>query len=987
MQQFDISKIEALSAYEVVRSEDLPDIHAEGIFLRHRRSGARLALIPCDDSNKVFNIGFRTPPSDSTGVAHIIEHTVLCGSREFPLKDPFVELMKGSLNTFLNAMTYPDKTIYPVASTNDADFRNLMHVYLDAVFYPNIYRDERIFKQEGWHYELTSADEPVIYNGVVYNEMKGAFSAPESILERETMNLLFPDTPYGVESGGDPECIPELTYEAYLDFHRRYYHPSNSYIYLYGDLDMADALNFIDTHYLRHFEKIKVDSSIPIQKPFAEPKTCVKEYPVSDEEAGTAGDFLSYSIVTGNPLDMKEMIAFGVLDYALFSSPGAPVKRALLDAEIGKDVNGEFNDGTLQPYFSVIVRDAAEEDAERFVQVIRDTLKKQADTGIDRHALNAALNSSEFQFREADYSHYPKGLIYGLDMLDTWLYDEDRPFDALQLLPIYRELHEAIDEGYFEQLVKTKLLENPHTGLMILRPKCGLAQEIEARAEKELSVYKASLGEGELAELIRRTADLKAWQEEPEKPEHIALLPVLRRSEIRKESIRSSNVEEICVLQREDGTEDQVRILWHDAGTNGIAYLEALYDVKCVPETDIPYLSILKSALFGVDTKKHTYSDFNNLCNEETGGISTGILIQDDPEDETDYQAFFTFSLKVLYEKLEKGTELLKEAMTESKFDDTKRLKEIVQSIRAHLESAIQNYGHVAASLRASAYTNADSAFGEAVSGISYYRFIKELETNYEERKELLRAKLEGLSRLIFNSAHMLLSATCEPEARELVRAASKNLLSKQRIENTGRRVKAVPLGIRNEGFTTAGKVQFVAQSGDLGRKNSGVNGAMSVLRQILNCDYLWVNVRVKGGAYGCSASFKRNGEGTFASFRDPNLGTTKTTYAAIPEYIRNFEADEEEMTKYVIGTVSSVDVPLTPSMFGTRSLRLWLSGTSCEEVQRRRDEILSCTAEDIRALAPAVQHMLDTGSLCVIGGETAVKAAEGMFGSVESLL
>ena len=421
-------KLTDLEAYEILEQCPLRDLKSEGFILRHKKSGARVAVISNDDDNKVFYIGFRTPAEDSTGVPHIIEHTVLCGSDKYPVKDPFVELVKGSLNTFLNAITYPEKTIYPVASCNDTDFQNLMSVYMDAVFHPNIYKHQEIFKQEGWHYELESEDAPITINGVVYNEMKGAFSSADDVLQREILNSLFPDNTYSNESGGDPERIPDLTYEDYLDFHRRYYHPCNSYIYLYGNMDVAEKLRWMDEEYLSHYEEIELDSTVKAQKPFEKPVEITKKYPISSAEPEEDNTYLSYNLVVGDILDRKLYLAFDVLDYALLGAPGAPLKQALIDAGIGKDIVGGYDSSTMQPVFSIIAKNANSADKEKFLATIQDVLNRQVKDGVDKKALLAGISASEFRYREADFGQFPKGLLYGIQCLDSWLYDDMQPF-------------------------------------------------------------------------------------------------------------------------------------------------------------------------------------------------------------------------------------------------------------------------------------------------------------------------------------------------------------------------------------------------------------------------------------------------------------------------------------------------------------------------------------------------------------------------------
>ena len=982
-----MTSYENLGAYGLVGRCELPDIHAEGIWLKHKKSGARIALIPCGDENKVFNIVFRTPPEDSTGVAHIIEHTVLCGSEKYPLKDPFVELIKGSLNTFLNAMTYPDKTMYPVASTNDTDFRNLMKVYLDAVFRPNIYREQNIFRQEGWHYEMSAPDKPLMLNGVVFNEMKGAYSTPESVLERETMEALFPDNAYGVDSGGNPKFIPELTYEKYLDFHRRYYHPSNSYIILYGNMDVEDTLGFIDREYLSAYDYAGIDSYVRPQKPFDAPVVRTGSYPVSDEEPLTENAYLSYNVVTGNPLSMKEMITCEVLDYALLSAPGAPVKQALLDAGIGKAVYGSFVDGILQPYFSISAKNADEKRASEFENIIKDVLREQAEKGIDRDSLYAGLTTLEFQFREADYSSYPKGLMYSILMMDTWLYSDDAPFTALSRLDAMEELKAGIESGWFETFIKEKLLGNSHSALVILKPEKGLAKREEDSLNEELSLRKAAMTEEEIAETVRMTHALKEWQDEEETEEAIATLPVLKREEIGKEALKISNTEEILNLTDPDGCPADVKAVWHDAPTNGICYLDLCYDISRIAEEELPYAALLRAVLMNVRTKKRSYLELGNAINAETGGISCTITAYDDPHCETMYVPYFILRGKSFYSKLENMAGLFREIMTESLFDDAKRLKDIISQTRAGLEMSLQQAGNAAAALRGLSYSRGISAFGDLTGGIAFYRFIRDIEENYEGKQQEVREHLERAARQIFGRNNLLISCTCEETARELLKAEFGKCLTKETADTAAERVQTAPVGKKNEGFMTSGQVQFVTMTGNIKPAGFRFTGAMNVLQQILSYEYLWQNVRVKGGAYGCSASFKRNGDVIFSSYRDPQLANTRKIFEEIPAYLQEFSADEEQMTKYIIGTISGLDTPLTPSLKGAVSLRCYLQGVTQEELQKTRDEILNATEEDIRNLAGCVRSVLAEDNFCVIGAAARIEEEKSLFRNTEHLI
>ncbi len=970
--------------YEVVKHEQLEDIHAEGYLLKHKKSGARIVLIPCEDNNKVFNIAFRTTPTDSTGVAHIIEHTVLCGSEKYPVKDPFVELVKGSLNTFLNAMTYPDKTMYPVASTNDADFHNLMNVYLDAVFYPNIYKTENIFKQEGWHYELEHADGELTYNGVVYNEMKGVYSSPDEMLESVISRTLFPDTTYGVESGGDPAVIPTLTYEQYLNFHRRYYHPSNSYIYLYGDMDMDQTLAFLDHDYLSRFDAIDPKSEIEVQKPFAKPVRVAEEYPISDEEEETGKTYLSYNMVGGNPMDMKESLAMDVLDYALFSMPGAPVKQALIDAGIGNDIFGSYSDGILQPYFSVIAKGADESDAESFLSILKDALTKQADEGIDPDSLLAGINSMEFQFREADYNQYPKGLMYGIDLMDTWLYNDDEPFIPVRQLAAYEELRQEMKNGYFETLIREKFLENPHSALVILKPKKGLQEAEDQAVQKELDAYKNSLSQEELQRLIDETKELRAYQEAEESAEDLACLPTLKISDVRREVAELSNIEEHVEV---NGTE--IPVIRHEVETNGIGYVELYWNMKHVPENLLPYAALLKEVLFDTDTENRSYAELNNEMNMETGGIHASLASFDDRSIKDGYHAFFNIGAKALYGRLPIAFDLIHEVLTETKFSDEKRLYEILAEKESSLQMIMMRAGNAAASLRASAYISAAGAYGDMLGGISYYRFIKDLKANFEERKTDIVKKLRKVLNMIIRPENLTVSYTAGSDGANAVQKEIQKAVIQNEADPDISEVPVLvqPLGILNEGFMTSGQVQFAAQVGDYRESGLEYNGAMVIYRQIMSYEYLWQNVRVKGGAYGCGASLARTGLGTMTSYRDPKLKETLQVYSGTPEYLRNFHADEAEMTKYIIGTMSGVDTPLTPAMYGSLSMRCFFSGITREMRQKTRDEILGATAEDIRNLAPVVEALLADHAYCVIGSEQAVRREENLFGKIEMLL
>ena len=970
--------VKDLNAYECLKEEELKGIKARGSLLKHKKSGARILLIENDDENKVFNIGFRTPPSDSTGVPHIMEHSVLCGSKNFPAKDPFVELVKGSLNTFLNAMTYPDKTVYPIASCNDKDFQNLMHVYMDAVFYPNIYRHEEIFRQEGWSYKLDSLEDKLEYNGVVYNEMKGAFSSPEGVLDRVVLNTLFPDTSYANESGGDPEEIPNLTYEQFLDFHRKYYHPSNSYIYLYGNMDMEEKLNWLDKEYLSHFDYDPVDSEIRYQEPFQQMIEKEMPYSIASDESEEDNTYLSYSKVIGTSLDKKLYLAFQILDYALLSAPGAPLKMALTEAGIGKDIMGSYDNGIYQPIFSIISKNANVEQKDAFVKVVEDTLWDIVENGMDRKALDAGINYHEFRYREADFGGYPKGLMYGLQIMDSWLYDDEKPFIHIEAIDTFEYLKKQVDTGYFEELIRKYLLDNQHGAIVIIKPEKGRTARMDKELDEKLQTYKASLSKEEQENLVQRTKNLEEYQSALDKVEDLEKIPVLRREDISRE---------IEPIINEEMKIAGIPMVFHEIETNGIGYVDILFDMSGVEEELLPYVGILQSVLGIIDTTHYKYGELFNEINVHTGGIGTSLELYADVTRvrEKEFKATFEMKGKALYEKLPIAFEMMSEILTESKLDDTRRLKEILAMLKSRLLMKFQSSGHTTAALRAMSYASPSAKLKDMTSGIEFYDKVAYIEEHFEEEKEKLTHILTDLSRRLFRADHMMISYTAAKEGlngMEEMTESMKSRLFKGQVEETN---CVIHCEKKNEGFKTASKVQYVARVGNFIDHGASYSGALQILKVILSYDYLWQNIRVKGGAYGCMSSFNRIGEGYFVSYRDPNLQRTMEVYEGVVNYLENFTVSERDMTKYIVGTMSNIDQPMTPSAKGDRSMNLYMNKVSADMIRKERLEILEAGQDDIRRLARVVGAVLKADQICVIGSEDKIEEAKEMFQTVTS--
>lgn len=969
--------ISDLKEYEVVEEKQIPDLNSKGYLVKHKKSGAKLMLLSNDDENKVFYIGFRTPPKDDTGLPHILEHSVLCGSKKFPAKDPFIELAKGSLNTFLNAMTYPDKTVYPIASCNDKDFQNLMHVYMDAVFYPNIYEREEIFRQEGWHYDLSEKDGELKYNGVVYNEMKGAFSSPEGVLDRVILNSLYPDTSYSFESGGDPASIPDLKYSEFLDFHSKYYHPSNSYIYLYGDMDMEEKLIFLDKEYLSKYDAMNIDSEIKLQAPFEKPVEVYKKYSITNEETEEDNTYLSYNYSIGTALDRKLYLAFQILEYALIAAPGAPLKKALLDAKIGKDIMGSYDNGVYQPMFSIIAKNSNTSSKEEFLKIIQTVLQEQVKNGINKDSLRAAINYNEFRYREADFGNYPKGLMYGLQALDSWLYDETKPFIHIEENETFAFLKEMVETDYYEKLVEQYMLNNSHAALVVIEPEKGLTTKIENEVREKLREYKASLSEEEVEKLVEKTKALEQYQEEPSSVEDILKIPMLTREDMRKNALAFDNKE----LHFGD-----TLVLHQEMFTNGIGYLNLLFDINKVPEELLPYVGMLKYILGMVDTKNYTYGDFFNEINMYSGGISVSFNSYSDTKKAGSYKAYMEVKAKVMYDKIGFAFKMIKEMLLTSKFEDEKRLYEIIAQLKSRLQMSLTSGGHTTAVMRAMSYFSDTAYLSEQTSGITFYKLVEHIEKNFNQCKDEVIQKLKETASCIFKADNLMVSYTAEKEGLDSLETEIERLkisLGDSEKEAVNYRFNLKQL---NEGYKTSSKVQYVSRAGNFKKEGLEYTGALRILKTILSYDYLWNNVRVKGGAYGCMSGFGRTGDGYFASYRDPNLENTNIIFEHTTDYIEKFSADERDMTKYIIGTISEMDTPLNPYAKGNRSLTAYLTNLTYQDIQKERDQVLTAKEEDIRALKSHVKAVLKPNNICVIGGEEKIEEQKQLFKEVKNL-
>ena len=967
----EINKV--YSGFRLDRIERIDEINGTAYEMKHEKSGARLIYIDSPDSNKVFNIAFRTTPHNSTGVAHIMEHSVLCGSRKFPLKEPFVELVKGSLNTFLNAMTYPDKTMYPVASKNDKDFHNLMDVYLDAVFYPRVREDAEIVMQEGWHYELENADDELTYKGVVFNEMKGVYSSPDSVLERQMMRELFPDTTYGVDSGGDPDYITDLTYEEFQEFYRVHYHPSNSYIFLYGDMNIEEQLAFLNDEYLSHFDAIEVHTEVALQAPFTEGKVVSYPYSVGSEEPTDNRTLHSFAYVLPD-VTPEYSLAFEVLTHALLTSPAAPLKQALVKAGIGSDVSGYYLDSIRQPMWTVQATGSNLDKQADLQRIVESTLQDLCDKGLDKELLEASLNSIEFALRESDFGGRPIGLAYIIRMMDNWLYDND-PLELLHYEEALTNIRNGLAGTYFEDLIRHSILNNNHKVLVSIYPERGLQERKDAEVKEHLAAVKANMTTEEIDAIVEQTKRLKIRQETPDSDEALASIPLLELSDL------NPNME---AVERRESKIGNTTVHFVPTFTKGINYVGLYFKLNCLTEEELFYADILSDILGRVDTSERGYEALAKDINMNLGGLSSDItaISKDGKRDE--FTPLMIVRAKALHTKLPDLCRLINEVVQKADYSDDSRLTELVQESKAIWDNEAFRRGNSIVSQRVMAQVSAVGKFRDN-GNLGYYQKISELASN-PAALPLLPEKLAEVARKIFRANNVDIMFVGEEGELEAFKNLMKPLVETWDTTELSNDVLQITRLSGNDGIVTAGKVQYVAQGGNFIDHGFKHVGPMSVLETILRYEYLWIRIRVQGGAYGAFANFYDDGNMIFCSYRDPNLLETLDVYKELPQYLRDFTLTDREMRKYIIGTMSSLDLPMTPALRGPRAMGMYFSGAKLEDKVEFRKQVIACKPEDIVALADVVEPVLNDNHICTMGNEQKIKDAGNVFDNIVSL-
>lgn len=967
---------DVVHGFNIMKVDHVEEVNSDVYMMEHIKSGAKLMYLDSADDNKVFYICFRTTPDNSKGTPHIMEHSTLCGSRKFPLKEPFVELAKGSLNTFLNAMTWPDKTMYPVASRNSTDFHNLMDVYLDAVFYPDCLQNPQILMQEGWHYELDKKDGELTYNGVVYNEMKGALSSPDALLNDAAMEKLFPDTTYSVESGGDPDVIPTLSFREFTDFHRRFYHPSNSYIYLYGDMDIENTLKYIDEEYLSAFDRRCVYSEVGTQKAFAKRVITEKNYNIADgENIANKAIHALYAAMT-DCMTTKESLAIRILNYVLIDMDGAPLKKALLDAGVGSDVSGAYEDSYKQPVWSIVVTGSEPERQGEFSQIVDHTLRKLALTGLDKKMLTAALNRTEFILRENDYQGRPKGLFYGIRAMDMWLYDRD-PIEALRYYDDINGLRKAIETDYFEGLLLKYLIKNPHQVLITMKAKKGIDEKKRIEVAEQLDAYKKSLSENQITDIIEKTRVLKERQASVDSEEALTAIPLLRREDLNRE-IENDEIE--------NGRIEGIRHFHYDINSNGIVYLNLYFNLEGLSKKDIFYANILTRLILSVNTVNYEYSELVRQSNAYTGGINFQVGSISNIDSDQKCTPYLIVKGKALVSNADKMVRLLKEVILHTDYTDKIRLREILMEEKANWDMTAFARGHTLCISRLLSYFSEAGRYSET-TGLSYYYFLSDVVARFDAISDEMISCLQRLAKQIFTRHNLFIHTIGSEEEKTAVNKFLPEMVSEMPEElGPANRETTCPNVVINEAFQTAGKVQYVAKGGNFKRHGFAYTGALRVMETILRYEYLWKKVRVLGGAYGAFTQFMRNGNAVLCSYRDPNLAETLKVYEELPDYLSALVLSEREMTKYVIGTMAAEEIQLTPFMKGERALAYYLTGNTRESRMKIRDEIVNCTIDNIRSLAPLVRSVMNDPYICVMGNEEKIRQNKALFTSILSM-
>ena len=959
--------------FKLTEQKQLEELKSTALIFQHVKSGARLLYLKNEDDNKVFSINFATIPTDDTGVNHILEHSVLCGSEKYPVKSPFKSMMDRSLKTFLNALTYADCTMYPVASRNDKDFRNLMSVYLDAVFYPKLTKDPRIFLQEGWRHELKSKDDDIIYNGIVYNEMKGAYTSPEAVLYETQIKTLFPHSPYQYVSGGKPDAILTLTRDKYLETYERNYHPSNSYIYLYGDLDINETLKFINEDYLSKFEKKEIHSVINKQKPFSERIKVTSAYPLAADSPVDNRTYLSLSYVLDTEIYTDSPLAVSALSAILIGSQSSPLKNALLTSGIGEEVFG-YVTTDLQPTLNIIVKNCNGDKAEEFARIVDETLSCLVENGIDKQLIDGLLTTTEISLRSLN-SSANRGIQYNKSIMSGWLYFND-PIKFIQPEKEITNLKKGLNSNYFEKAIKKYLIDNNHSALVVLEPKPSLIEEKAAIAKEKLTAVKKELTEVQLLNLREQNQSLKEWQGSPDTPEAMATLPTLSLSDIDSK---------VSVIPTKKVELDGIKVLGHPVFTNKLVYINMYFDASGIPHDKVPYLYLLSNIIGKLGTEKYSSGALSHELLKSTGGFSSNIMVPHDSKNKSHFSPKLLVSTYTVAEKLPIAFKLINEIMTKSNFEDTKEFKILLNEVKSSLTSKIIN-NNIGFAIERNMSYYMPSARYQSNASIQLYHLLSDIDKNYESKKDIIINNLKETAELVFNKNKLVIGVTAEEKDHS-------KFLDNLKLLTNGLENAELPTyrhqyaaSNQNEAFVIPSSVQTVVKGANYIDLGYSYSGSMSVLNNLIN-NYLFQAIRVQGGAYGGHFYTDSNGTALFLSYSDPNLKETLSAYDNTETYLKQLGSikamDDSMLNNLIINTIGQIDYPLDPHQKGTSADICYLTNVSVEDLQKTRSEILSTKADDLSLYIEMISSVIKNGTYTVVGSQSKIEENKELFTNI----
>lgn len=955
-----------VSGFLLINKEEINDIDSVGYLFEHVKSGARLMYIENDDDNKVFFISFRTPPIDDCGTPHIIEHSVLCGSKKYPVKDPFNELAKGSLNTYLNALTYSDKTVYPIASRNDKDFNNLMDVYLDAVFNPLMLVHEEVFMQEGHHLHLENADDALCEKGVVYNEMKGAYSDPDRYMEGAINTALFTESPYSFESGGDPDKIPDLTYEGFIDYYKKHYHPSNSYIYLFGKMDILEKLEYLDREYLSGYGRIKVDTEIKPQTPIGNVIRKTEKFPIIEKDSDGKDAMYAAGFMTGKSYDAEKNLGYSILSYILLDTNASPLRKALTESGFSSNAEGWYDSSMLDTVFTISAKGAKENAGDEFEKIVTETFEGILEQGLDKELVISAVNAVEFMLSEENYGYKPRGLAYGLKAMNSWLH-KDNPFDYFRFKEHVAKIRAKAENGFFENIIAEGFVNNKSKVFVSLQPEEGMQARIDAAEKEKFDKLKNELSSDEVNKIVDRTNNLLKFQSAED---DLSVMPSLKLEDI-------SPMADFIDNEIKDG------ILFVPQSTNGIIYSEMAFNVNDMPSESYNYLGLISELIGKLDTKKYSFSQLPTQIDMYTGGINA--VCNSYMTSEGELKKVFNLSAKALCRNTEKLSELIDEATNNMLYDKTDNIRIIIKDTISRLEGYLTNSGHMTSAYRALSYYNESFKFKDETGGLGFYKFLCAIDKVFDKDKDTIVKNIKATAGALFTSERLITAISCEEcdfdKPAAMLGRIFKSVKTELKIKDAG---ECVFVG--SEGIITPGKIQYVAKAVSYGREGFKFSGKLYVLKNIIDLEYLWNTVRVQGGAYGCGCNFLKSGNLYMYSYRDPNLTRTLDVYDSAAEFIKNFQADEKAMTNYIIGAINSLDKPLNKEQRLKQALVRKITGMTDDLLQKERDEVLSSTCEEMRGFAPLLETIKNSSYICVMGNGDKIKENAGLFERVINL-